>query len=69
MFVMIISVTPGIFEQRGPTFFCATDQFNVRPYSQGPAVKMWGINTTKEHDMTVVKTVVFSKSDNKRMSK
>lgn len=31
---------------------------NIRQYFQGPAVKMGWVNTTKEHDMTVMKTVV-----------
>ena len=33
-------------DQRSPTFFCATDRFNVRQYFHGPAFEVRRINTT-----------------------
>lgn len=39
-------------------------RFNVRQSFQGLAYKVWQMNTTKAHDMTIMKTAVFSKSNN-----
>lgn len=48
-----------------PNLFGATDRFNVRQLFQGRANKVWWINTRKAHDVTVMKTVVFSKYNDK----
>lgn len=41
-----------------PNLCFTTDRFNVGQYFQGPAFKVQQINTTKEHDITSMKTVV-----------
>lgn len=51
--------------QWSSTFFCPTGRFNVRQYFQRTALKVWWINTTKWYDMNCMKTVIFSKHNNK----
>lgn len=53
------SSSPCGLNQHSPTFFCASDRFNVRQYFQRSAINMWQINKTKEHDMSIMKTGIF----------
>lgn len=59
---MSMSVHKRTQHSRVPSLCCSTDQFNIRQYFQGLAIKMTQKSTTKECNMTVI-----NKYNNKRV--